>query len=337
VTEALGLYNKDPERDDSKVVDYLEFCIQRALPGSFPPLPLTTAKLTRFMFFIVRYRKISNGWKGALTWRRAIVRWLAPMQIDPFYGVDAAVETLVHNSFANTVLQRRYVKVPMTMELFTAIWQLLGTGSELFELERTLFLLYQVGGYRAATFTLSTDKRAWARLVRLMHVSFFTAADGTRAAFIVLPETKTTASWRPVGHVLRANPSGDRSRCAVHRLEALVVARLAAGADPTEPIFINPNNNRPYSRNVFVSHLKVYIDAVASRFILGRRLPRPASKYVSAISFRRGVLSRLAGANVPAQEIAVFADHAHIDSQLAYICETWEAPGVTAEHLYRGM
>jgi hypothetical protein len=88
---------------------------------------------------------------------------------------------------------------------------------------------------------------------------------------------------------------------------------------------------------VFVSHLKVYIDAVASRFILGRRLPRPASKYVSAISFRRGVLSRLAGANVPAQEIAVFADHAHIDSQLAYICETWEAPGVTAEHLYRGM
>jgi hypothetical protein len=44
----------------------------------------------------------------------------------------------------------------------------------------------------------------------------------------------------------------------VHRLEALVVARLAAGADPTEPIFINPNNNRPYSRNVFVSHLKVY-------------------------------------------------------------------------------
>ena len=207
----------------------------------------------------------------------------------------------------------------------------------LFELERTLFLLYQVGGYRAATFTLSTDKRAWARLVRLMHVSFFTAADGTRAAFIVLPETKTTASWRPVGHVLRANPSGDRSRCAVHRLETLIVARLAAGADPTEPIFINPNNNRPYSRNVFVSHLKVYIDAVASRFILGRRLPRPASKYVSAISFRRGVLSRLAGANVPAQEIAVFADHAHIDSQLAYICETWEAPGVTAEHLYRGM
>ena len=74
MTEALGLYNKDPERDDSKVVDYLEFCIQRALPGSFPPLPLTTAKLTRFMFFIVRYRKISNGWKGALTWRWAIVR-----------------------------------------------------------------------------------------------------------------------------------------------------------------------------------------------------------------------------------------------------------------------
>ena len=110
----------------------------------------------------------------------------------------------------------------------------------LFELERTLFLLYQVGGYRAATFTLSTDKRAWARLVRLMHVSFFTAADGTRAAFIVLPETKTTASWRPVGHVLRANPSGDRSRCAVHRLETLVVARLAAGADPTEPNFHQP-------------------------------------------------------------------------------------------------
>ena len=337
ISTALRMWNKDPERDTSKILDFFDFCAQRALPGTWPPLPVTVAKLTRFLFFIQRQHRISNGWKGCLGWRRAIVRYIAPVQIDPFLGVDEAVEARVHAAFANTVVQRRFVKVPMTAELFNAMWILLDDGTALHELEKTLFLLYMVGGYRAATFTLSSDKRGWARLVKLMHVSFFVAVDGRRAAFIVLPQTKTTASWQPVGHVLRANPTGDLRRCAVHRLEMLVQARLAAGAAPTEPIFINPSNRRAYSRNVFANHLKIYMDAVTSRYILGRRLPRPPSAYVSGISFRRGVLTRLAANNVSPQQIATFADHTDVNSQLAYVGETYECPGVTAEHLYRGL
>ena len=94
------------------------------------------------------------------------------------------------------------------------------------------------------------------------------AANGRRAAFLCLPEMKTTASWQPVGHVLQSHPGGDFERCAVHRLETLITARLAAGASPTDPIFINPRNRRPYSRNVFGDHLRDYINVVASRYVV---------------------------------------------------------------------
>lgn len=336
MSEALQKYNKDPEREQSHVRDFMMFCVERGLPGTWPIFPVTVAKLTRFMFFIIRFRRLSGGWKDAQKWRRAIVRYMAPVQVDPFLGVGESVEERVRAAFTRSVAQRRFVKAPMTMALFNGIWDLLDTGTELHELERTLFLLYQIGGFRAATFTLSSDKRGWNRLVKIMNVSFYNDADGCRAAFVTLPETKTTAEWQPVGHVIRARPDGNQSRCAVHRLEALINSRLAAGARPTDAIFINPRNRRPYSKNVFNSHLKTYIDQVASRYVLGQRLPRRPSAYISAISFRRGTLSRLAGAGVAATQIASFADHTDIGSQLHYICETYEAPGVTAAHLYAG-
>ena len=118
---------------------------------------------------------------------------------------------------------------------------------------------------------------------------------------------KTTASWQPVGHVLQSHPGGDFERCAVHRLETLITARLAAGASPTDPIFINPRNRRPYSRNVFGDHLRDYINVVASRYVLGKRLHRPPGRYVSAVSFRRGTITRLSQAGRPPVEIARFA------------------------------
>lgn len=337
MTEALGLYNKDPERDWSRVTDYLMFCVERALPRSWPPLPLTAEKLTRFLFFIQRHRGLSTGWKSVQNWRRALVRWLAPVQIDPFVAAGQAFEDTVRASFNNYVPQRRTIKVPMTTELFLAIWTLLGDGSALHELERTLYLLYYVGGFRAATFTRSSDKRGWKRLVRIMHVQFFDAANGRRSAFLCLPQTKTTAAWQPVGHVLQGHPSGDRERCAVLRLEDLINARLASGAKRTDPIFINPRNRLPYSRNVFVDHLRDYINVVASRYVLGRRLPRPPGSFVSAISFRRGAITRLSQAGRPPQEIARFAHHADVNSQRDYICETFECPGISAELLYRGV
>jgi hypothetical protein len=337
VTAALGLYNKDPERDTSKVWDFLDFCVEHALPGSWPPFPVTIEKLTRFLFFIQRDHNISNGWKGVLTWRRAIVRWMAPVQFDPFTTVGTALEERVRNGFTNSVEQRRFPKVPVTTALFNAVWDLLSDGSPLHEMERTLYLLYHIGGFRAATFTKSSDKRADARLVRIMHVSFFDAADGQRAAFLILPMTKTTSCWQPVGHCLRGNPTGDVSKCAVHRLEALIAERKAKGAQPTDPIFVNPRTGGAYSRNTFAAHLKVYVDAVASRYVLGRRLPKPPSAYVSGISFRRGVISRLAHAHAPPQQIAVYSDHRDINSQMHYICETYEAPGVTAGMLYAGI
>jgi hypothetical protein len=52
VTTTLGLYNKDPERDASKMRDFLDFCVEHALLGSWPPFLVTIEKLTRFLFFI---------------------------------------------------------------------------------------------------------------------------------------------------------------------------------------------------------------------------------------------------------------------------------------------
>eukprot|EP01050_Picozoa_sp_SAG11_P017426 SAG11_NODE_2514_length_3266_cov_6.464162_1_plen_44_part_10 len=44
------------------------------------------------MFFIQRARRLSGGWKAVLAWRRAVVRWMAPVQIDPFLGVSEALQ-----------------------------------------------------------------------------------------------------------------------------------------------------------------------------------------------------------------------------------------------------
>ena len=60
-------------------------------------------------------------------------------------------------------------------------------------MERTLFLLYYVGGFRAATFCLGSDRRGHRRLVRLGHISFF-RNDGRLHAFIVMPETNVSLS-----------------------------------------------------------------------------------------------------------------------------------------------
>eukprot|EP01050_Picozoa_sp_SAG11_P004911 SAG11_NODE_326_length_10708_cov_6.937035_12_plen_41_part_00 len=37
------------------------------------------------------------------------------------------------------------------------------------------------------------------------------------------------------------------------------------------------------------------------------------------------------------QQIATFVDHRDVNSQLSYVAETFEAPGVTADHLYHGV
>ena len=135
--------------------------------------------------------------------------------------------------------------------------------------------------------------------------------------------TKTSDEWRPVGHVVRPRPDGDLSRCAVARLHGYISQRRAAGAKPGDVVFTNPRNRRPYSRNVLSDHLKVYVDAVASRIVLGRRLPRLPSTYISGISFRRGALTRLANAGVQPTLIARFAHHQSIEAQLAYVCEVF--------------
>ena len=332
VTQALGHFNRDPHLDDSRVRDYLFFCVERQ--SAWPPFPVTVAKLTRFLFFILRARRLGGGWSQVKAWHVALCRWFCVVQRDPFTTVDEAVYIRVRNSFS-TVPQRRLPKAPVTASLFAAIWELLDSGSELHELERTLFLLYYVGGFRAATFCLGSDRRGRRRLVRLGHISFF-RNDGRLHAFIVMPETKTTESWQPVGHVLRPRPDdgSDPTRCAVCRLQHLCERRRACGATDNDAVFVNPRNRRPYSRNVFAEHLKIYVDAVASRFVLGIRLPLPPSYYVSGISFRKGVLSRLSAAGVPAQLVARFANHRSISSQMAYVAETFEAVGLSADDVY---
>ena len=139
-----------------------------------------------------------------------------------------------------------------------------------------------------------------------------------------------------MGHVVRPRPDGDQSRCAVARLAAYIKLRRACHARPGDPVFVNPRNNKPYSRNVLADHLKTYVDCVASRLVLGHRLTRLPSYYVSGISFRRGTLTRLASAGVHPTLIARYAHHRSVDAQIAYVCETYEAPGVSASHVYGG-
>lgn len=339
LSDLLRYHNQDPSRDESKVVDYLCFCAERV--GAWPPFPCTADKMVRFMFFITRARMLSGGWEQALGWHRAVVRWFAPVQKDPFDVVERAFYEHVRGSFAATVRQRRSPKAPMTTELFAAIWDYLDTGSELDEIERTLFLLYFVTGFRASTWALGSDRRGPQRLVRMENISFFNAdegpgqqANGPRYAFVVLPLTKTTAEWRPVGHTIRPRPDGDATRCAVARLYAHYQLRRHQGAGPGDPIFLNPRNGRAYSRNVFNAHLKTYVNLVASRYVLGRRLPLLPAAYISGISFRRGLLTRLASQGVNPTLIARFAHHRSINAQLAYVCETYEAPGVGPSHVY---
>ena len=81
-------------------------------------------------------------------------------------------------------------------------------------------------------------------------------------------------------------------------------------------------------------HLKYYVDVVASRYVLGRRLPQLPSAYISGVSFRRGLLTRLANSGANPTLIAKFAHHRSIEAQMSYICETHEAPGVTAADVY---
>ena len=302
--------------------------------GTWPPIPYTAARVTRFLFYINISRNLSGGWNQALSWHRAVVRWLAPIQRDPFVAVDTAFYEHVRAAFRATVTQRRFPKAPVTEELFASIWDHLGSGSELHETERTLFLLFYVTGFRVASLVLGSDRRGPRRIIRLRHVSFFQGRDGHRHAFIVLPMTKTTEEWRPVGHVVRPRPDGDASRCAVSRLYDYIQHRRKHHATPSDPVFVNPRNRRAYSRNVLAAHLKTYVDCVASRVVLGHRLPKLPSAYISGISFRRGTLTRLANAGVHPTLIARYAHHKSIDAQMAYVCETYEAPGVSASAVY---
>ena len=176
LSDLLRYHNQDPSRDESKIVDYLCFCAERV--GAWPPFPCTADKMVRFMFFITRARMLSGGWEQALGWHRAVVRWFAPVQKDPFDVVERAFYEHVRGSFAATVRQRRSPKAPMTTELFAAIWNYLDTGSELDELERTLFLLYFVTGFRASTWALGSDRRGPHRLVKMDNISFFNADEG---------------------------------------------------------------------------------------------------------------------------------------------------------------
>eukprot|EP01052_Picozoa_sp_SAG31_P058472 SAG31_NODE_17888_length_654_cov_2.003604_2_plen_91_part_01 len=61
MSDALGLFNRDPGRDDSSVRDYLFFCVERC--DAWPPLPCTVARMTRFLFFIQRARRLGGGWR----------------------------------------------------------------------------------------------------------------------------------------------------------------------------------------------------------------------------------------------------------------------------------
>eukprot|EP01050_Picozoa_sp_SAG11_P009596 SAG11_NODE_914_length_6565_cov_8.318126_2_plen_211_part_00 len=210
---------------------------------------------------------------------------MAPVQIDPFLGVSEALQQRIHASFVNTVAQRRFVKVPMTTALFQAVWRLLGGGSPLHELERTLFLLYYVGGFRAATFTLSSDKRGWARLVKIGHVSFFTDPAGRRAAFEDHASRLDTCCGRTLA-AIRSAAGGWRDASRRHLRQ------------PTEPTAIQP-----------------------------KRLRRA----LEDLRGRGGVAVRAR------PTFATFVDHRDVNSQLSYVGETFEAPGVTADHLYHGV
>ena len=59
--------------------------------------------------------------------------------------------------------------------------------------------------------------------------------------------------------------------------------------------------------------------------------------FLAGISFRKAVLQKLKDAGLQPTQIATYASHKSINSQMSYVAETYQANGDIAAALYDGL
>lgn len=332
--KSLGMATLDQGKELPKVIEFIEFCIVSR--GGWKVFPIRAAKMYRFFFWLVRRKNLGRSWASVLPYKRAVVRWAQSWQRDPFEVITPQLRDHLRKCFKNAVHEVvMQPKIMLSDELFIAIWEVLSDEDESEFVDKNILMVYKIAGFRAASLALGSDRRRWARVVRIKHVKFLPSRADPQRAFVLLPQTKTRPGcWQPVGHVISRNPDPESERCAVKRLLKQVELRERDGASRDDVLFSNPRTGKPYSKNVLNSRLKSLIDRVASRWIGDTRLPGKPSDFFSAVSFRKAVLTRLKEGGLSPTQIATYADHKSIQSQMAYVCETFQAAGDTAAVLY---
>jgi hypothetical protein len=341
VTEAMGLTTLDPQLDATLVADFIRFCVRKR--GCWPVFPITMDKLFRFFVFLRARGALGKGktneWTAALRWKRAIVRYALPWQRDPFEIVGEALVDSLRKRFKNSE-QRTVsiaVKLCITLDLFLAIWTALSDDIPDEKVQRTLYLVYWLTGFRAATLVLGSDKRKWKRIVRMRHLTFIPNRRAPVRVLILLPCTKTTKEFEPMVHTLVEPAHPEIGMNGVRRLRDHYEERLAQGANAEDPVFINPRSSKAYSRNVMTARLKALINRLASRSVGGRRIAGEPADYFSGVSFRKSVLQRLKDQNVSATRIASYAHHRSLSSQMSYVAENFESAQNLQPALYHGL
>jgi len=329
----LGAPTLDPQADTSRVASFIDFCIDSK--KAWPPFPISAAKIYRWMFWLMRHRRLGRSWKSVLPYKAALVRWMAPHQDDPFIAVgEKAVDRLrkaFKKKFAESVTTPKLnIGDRLFNEMHRRTCAKQGRDAAV---DRNLLELFKISGVRVSSLVLGTDKRRHQRIVRIKNVKFLPATGTPKAAFLLLPSTKTRKSWQPVGMILRRNRNRSAKICAVQAMQRQMAIRKAEGASKEDVLFANPRTGKPYSRNVFTTRLKSLVDKSAAWTVGDTYIGRP-SKYFSGISFRKAVLQRLKDAGLAPTQIASYASHKSIQAQMNYVCETYEAKGNIAKALY---
>jgi hypothetical protein len=273
-----------------------------------------------------------------MVYKGALMRWASRYQEDPFAGLSKTALRGLKQAFTNTFLEKpEKLKIQITDEIFSAVMSSLDASSELDAIDADLYTVFKIAGTRVSSLVLGSDNRKWKRVVRMKHVTFLPDEATRHRAFLLLPATKTRHEYRPVGMILKKNPDEQASTCAVDSLWRQVCRRREQGASKNEVLFVNLNNNKPMSRNVFTTRLKKRVDMVCSRRIGNTRLKRPPSSYIAGISFRKAVLQKLKDAGLQPTQIATYASHKSINAQMSYVAETYQASGDIARALYNGL
>jgi len=327
---------KDPHLDKPKVKDFLLFCAKAK--GAWPPFPITAAKLYRWFYSLMKRRNLGKSWKSILTYKKAVIRWAARFQTDPFDELSIGTREDLKKAFeVQFKVKPSQEKLQLTDDLFNGIMKTVDRTNVGDRIDGDLYTIFKVAGMRVTSLVLGSDKRRFERIVRLKHVEFLPSRQDRQRVFLLLPSTKTRSAANPVGMSLVRNTDPLSKTCAVKSLWSQVRRRERQGATGRDVLFFNVRNKRPYSRNVFTTRLKSRVDAVAAKSIGKHNRQIKPSSYISGVSFRKAVMQKLKDGGHQPTQIATYATHKSSRSQMSYVTETKETSSAVAGTLYKGL